>query len=269
METDNLTKQDEEIEALNAIYGDDWTMESDKTRSYSIKILEKEYEVVLYVTMPEDYPSQSPPSYEFSAPWMDRKDKSELHQALDEIYLENIGECVVFQWVEKIREVLQTIKPKKRREVNERTKSKSPPTVSSDTSLVHSDCPEITHGEVIVDRKSIFQGHAAEVHSIDDVNAVLTKLKMNKKICNATHNMYAYRIERKTGKGNSILQDCDDDGEAHAGGRMLHLLQILDQKNTLVVVSRWYGGIQLGPDRFRHINNATRQAIQQAGLLKK
>ncbi|CAH1641776.1 unnamed protein product [Spodoptera littoralis] len=135
METDNLTKQDEEIEALSAIYGDDWAMESDKTRSYSIKILEKEYEVVLYVTMPEDYPSQSPPSYEFSAPWMDRKDKSELHQALDEIYLENIGECVVFQWVEKIREVLQTIKPKKRREVNERTKSKSPPTVSSDTSL--------------------------------------------------------------------------------------------------------------------------------------
>lgn len=30
-----------------------------------------------------------------------------------------------------------------------------------------------------------------------------------------------------------------------------------------------YGGIQLGPDRFRHINNATRQVIQQAGLLKK
>ncbi|XP_022837219.1 protein IMPACT-like [Spodoptera litura] len=161
-------------------------------------------------------------------------------------------------------------KAKKRQKVNKTTKSKSPPTVSSDTSLVHSDCPEITHGEVIVDRKSIFQGHAAEVHSIDDVNAVLTKLKMNKKICNAKHNMYAYRIERKTGKGkSSILQDCDNDGEAHAGGRMLHLMQILDQKNTLVVVTRWYGGIQLGPDRFRHINNATRQAIEQAGLLKK
>ncbi|XP_022837221.1 protein IMPACT-like [Spodoptera litura] len=169
METNNLNKQNEEIEALSAIYGDDWTMESDKTRSYSITIYEKKYEVVLYVTMPEDYPSQSPPSYEFSAPWMDRKDKSELHQALDEIYLENIGKSVVYQWVEKIREVLQTIKPKKRQKVNKTTKSKSPPTVSSDTSLVHSDCPEITHGEVIVDRKSIFQGHAAEVHSIDDV----------------------------------------------------------------------------------------------------
>ncbi|KAF9423679.1 hypothetical protein HW555_001005 [Spodoptera exigua] len=219
--------------------------------------------------MPEDYPSQSPANYELSAPWMDRQEKIALHQALDEIYLENVGECVVFQWVEKIREVLQTIKPAKR-EANrkkDRSKSKSPPTLQP--TQAENEVPEIIHGEVIVDRKSIFQGHAAEVHSIEDVNAVLARLKMNKKISNATHNMYAYRIERKTNKGASILQDCDDDGEAHAGGRMLHLLQILDQKNTLVVVSRWYGGIQLGPDRFRHINNATRQAIQQAGLLKK
>ena len=52
--------------------------------------------------------------------------------------------------------------------------------------------------------------------------------------------MYAYRIEKKTEKGTTMLQDCDDDGETHAGGRMSHLLQILDQKNTLVVVSRWY-----------------------------
>lgn len=52
--------------------------------------------------------------------------------------------------------------------------------------------------------------------------------------------MYAYRIEQQTAKGTTIQQDYDDDGESHAGGRMLHLLQILDQKNTLVVVSRWY-----------------------------
>lgn len=70
-------------------------------------------------------------------------------------------------------------------------------------------------------------------------SAMLAKLKQNKKIVNATHNMLAYRIERQTAKGTSVLQDCDDDGETHAGGRMLHLLQILDQKNACVVVSRW------------------------------
>lgn len=77
------------------------------------------------------------------------------------------------------------------------------------------------------------------MNNLTSFSTVLTKLKTNKKINNAKHNMFAYRIQKKTGKGTTILQDCDDDGEAHAGGRMLHLLQILDQKNTLVVVTRW------------------------------
>ena len=64
-----------------------------------------------------------------------------------------------------------------------------------------------------------------------------------------------------------MLQDCDDDGETHAGSRMLHLLEILDGQNVLVVVSRWYGGIQLGPDRFKHINNAARQVMELAGAV--
>ncbi|CAK1589675.1 unnamed protein product [Parnassius mnemosyne] len=266
MDSDNLTKQIEEVEALSSIYGEDWTTESESNRSYNIKIKENDREVILYVTMPPDYPGQAPPKYELSAPWMDRREKEKLHISLDEVYLENIGETVIYQWVEKIRETLQKIKPK---ETPKKISNNITVDEVLDLASLEINCPEITHGEVIVDRKSSFQGHAAEVHSVDDVNAVLAKLKQNKKILNATHNMYAYRIERKTEKGTSMLQDCDDDGETHAGGRMLHLLQILDQKNTLVVVSRWYGGIQLGPDRFRHINNATRQVIQQAGLLKK
>ncbi|XP_049881094.1 protein IMPACT-B-like [Pectinophora gossypiella] len=261
---DNLVKQAEEVEALSSIYGSDWTTESEASRSYSIRVEDNKRECILYVTMPEGYPGESPPKYELSAPWMERKDKEKLHQALDEVYLENIGETVIFQWVEKIREIMQNIKS-----VETQKKKEKAPIDTLDLTELEISCPDITHGEVIQDRKSSFQGHAAEVHSMSDVNAVLAKLKQNKKILNATHNMYAYRIERKTERGVSVLQDCDDDGEAHAGGRMLHLLQILDQKNTLVVVSRWYGGIQLGPDRFRHINNATRQVIQQAGLLKK
>jgi putative IMPACT (imprinted ancient) family translation regulator len=34
----------------------------------------------------------------------------------------------------------------------------------------------------------------------------------------------------------------------------------------LVVVSRWFGGILLGPSRFSFINNAARNAIVQSGL---
>lgn len=29
----------------------------------------------------------------------------------------------------------------------------------------------------------------------------------------------------------------------------------------IVVVSRWFGGTHLGPDRFKHINSATRDVL--------
>ncbi len=63
------------------------------------------------------------------------------------------------------------------------------------------------------------------------------------------------------------LQDYDDDGEDAAGGRLLHLLQILDVKDTVVVVTRWYGGVKLGPARFTHINNAARMVLEKCGQL--
>lgn len=41
--------------------------------------------------------------------------------------------------------------------------------------------------------------------------------------------------------------------------------QILDIRNVVVVVSRWYGGILLGPDRFKHINNCARNILVEEG----
>ena len=37
--------------------------------------------------------------------------------------------------------------------------------------------------------------------------------------------------------------------------------------NVLVVVTRYFGGIHLGPDRFKHINQAARDALEAGGLL--
>merc|ERR1712062_923449 len=105
-----------------------------------------------------------------------------------------------------------------------------------------------------------------KVENMDEVQAVISKLYENRKIANATHNMYAFRFFKD---GKVFLQDCDDDRETHAGSRMLHLLEILECENVLVVVSRWYGGIQLGPDRFKHINNAARNVLEIAGVVSK
>jgi putative IMPACT (imprinted ancient) family translation regulator len=36
---------------------------------------------------------------------------------------------------------------------------------------------------------------------------------------------------------------------------------------VLVVVTRYFGGIHLGPDRFKHINQAARNALELGGFL--
>lgn len=42
----------------------------------------------------------------------------------------------------------------------------------------------------------------------------------------------------------------------------------MDARNVMVVVTRWYGGVHLGPDRFKHINNCTRDLLEAHGYIK-
>jgi hypothetical protein len=63
--------------------------------------------------------------------------------------------------------------------------------------------------------------------------------------------------------GNSkILYDVghDDDGEKWAGGRLQHVLSDMNIEGV-VVVARWYGGQNIGPIRFTHIENCAKEAI--------
>src|SRR3546814_18805223 len=68
--------------------------------------------------------------------------------------------------------------------------------------------------------------------------------------------MLAYRITTPEG---SVIYDNDEGGEGGAGRRMSELLQMMNATNVVVLVTRWYGGIQLGPDRFWDISNAARE----------
>jgi putative IMPACT (imprinted ancient) family translation regulator len=95
-------------------------------------------------------------------------------------------------------------------------------------------------------------------------------LSTNKKVAAATHNITAWRIKTtnaQTGTATTI-QDCDDGGESAAGGRLLHLMQLMDVWNVIVVITRWYGGVKLGPDRFRLINSVAREALVSGGFVK-
>ncbi|EPS98770.1 hypothetical protein FOMPIDRAFT_1164900 [Fomitopsis schrenkii] len=123
---------------------------------------------------------------------------------------------------------------------------------------------EFTIPEPIVDRKSVFIGRACPIMHPSQVPLILAHLMSDRKIARAAHpiiNAWRCRV------GQNLHQDNDDDGETAAGGRLAHLLQILDVENVLVVVTRYYGGIHLGPDRFKHINQAARNALELGGFL--
>lgn len=263
---ENLRRQQEEIEALSSIYEDSFILDS--VTSFTILVTEDCGEVVLRVNFPPNYPASSPPIYQKSAPFLSRTEKQTLCNLLDEVYIDNLGECVVYLWVEQIRTFLQKRSDSLCDNEDDENIDHSLEENILATALLNSgldNTPPIQTGNTIEDRRSVFQGHTAKVRSTDEVKLVLDKLYENKKIAHATHNIYAYRIYCEDKQ--SWLCDCEDDGEDAAGGRLLHLLEILDAVDTLVVVSRWYGGTHLGPDRFKHINNAARQVLETAGVI--
>lgn len=286
---EDLQAQIEEVEALSSIYGDEWCVIDEASRIFCIKISngldEPKLTACLQIILPPDYPSSAPPIYQINAAWLRGSKKTELANSLEDLYVEHAGESILYLWVERIREFLleksqsleavnQSEKVNMTAEEEEGDDDEDVPDVRTlrlNTENAHlfmqntddEELPPIKHGNTITDRRSTFQPHLAPVVTPRQVKMVLEKLYENKKIASATHNIYAYRIycEDK----NSFLQDCEDDGETAAGGRLLHLLQILDVRNVMVVVSRWYGGILLGPDRFKHINNCARNILVEEG----
>ena len=123
---------------------------------------------------------------------------------------------------------------------------------------------EVYHGDPIVDRKSIFQAHCAAVRGMDDITTVMDEVLSDRKVARASHNIMAYRVWDE--ERGLFLQDNDDDGESAAGSKLAHLMEIMGVRGGIVVVSRWYGGTHLGPDRFKHINNCGRIALEACGL---
>ncbi|KAG9234739.1 ribosomal protein S5 domain 2-type protein [Amylocarpus encephaloides] len=126
--------------------------------------------------------------------------------------------------------------------------------------------PSWTLSDVVVELKSVFIARSAKVSSPDQASRFLRHLlDTDKKVRSATHNITAWRIQ---GENAVTYQDCDDDGETAAGGRVLHLMQLMDLWGVMVVVTRWYGGHQLGPKRFSIINRVARDAFVKGGFVK-
>ncbi|KIX99500.1 uncharacterized protein Z520_05076 [Fonsecaea multimorphosa CBS 102226] len=131
--------------------------------------------------------------------------------------------------------------------------------------------PKWTLSDPLTVSRSTFVARACPVHSLNEAQASLSHLlASNKKVASATHNISAWRIQSPNAATGAVItvQDSDDDGETAAGGRLLHLMQLMDVWNCMVVVTRWYGGVKLGPDRFRLINQVARESLVKGGFAK-
>lgn len=93
----------------------------------------------------------------------------------------------------------------------------------------------------ITEKKSRFIANVFHVEAEDEALYIIEQLK--KKYWDASHNCYAYIVGIKT-----PIERCSDDGEpAKTAGRpMLDVLIGEELHNTLVVVTRYFGGTLLG-----------------------
>eukprot|EP01043_Picozoa_sp_COSAG02_P072896 COSAG02_NODE_13939_length_1329_cov_0.917886_2_plen_158_part_00 len=129
---------------------------------------------------------------------------------------------------------------------------------------VHTVCS----GPVRKFKKCRFQAHVADVSVQDDVeDALAAVVASDKKVAKATHSaIAAWRLDpAPSGPSSEAVAGYDDCGESGAGKRLLQLLQARGDTNTLVAVTRWYGGKPLGGARFRQITNAANELLTERG----
>jgi putative IMPACT (imprinted ancient) family translation regulator len=108
--------------------------------------------------------------------------------------------------------------------------------------------------DLIRDRGSRYAAATGVVQSKAEIDSFLVALRQRRKFDRATHHSWAAVLS-----GGGPLKN--DDGEAGAGAVILRMLEREGLADRVVVVTRWYGGVNLGGDRFAHIVTCTRAAL--------
>ncbi|GLB37375.1 putative uncharacterized protein family UPF0029 [Lyophyllum shimeji] len=120
--------------------------------------------------------------------------------------------------------------------------------------------------DTIRDRRSTFLAHASTLPSSSAFPAFLDHLSNLPVLKRATHCMYAYRTTNATDA--TVATGQDDGGESGSGDRLARLLELTGCESVVVVVSRWYGGVKLGSDRWKRISDVAKDALQKGEFLK-
>jgi len=117
----------------------------------------------------------------------------------------------------------------------------------------------------IVIQKSRFITHIERVDTVGAATLFIEKIK--KQHWNATHNCSAYIVGEL-----GAMQKANDDGEPSgtAGIPMLEVLKKREIRNTVVVVTRYFGGIKLGAGGLiRAYGGAVSETLAHVGLVER
>jgi uncharacterized YigZ family protein len=113
-----------------------------------------------------------------------------------------------------------------------------------------------------IERKSRFLSYAMPVYTEEEAVSFLNAIR--KKHYDASHNCYAYILGE-----NSEVQRSSDDGEPSgtAGIPILEVLKKENLTNTIVIVTRYFGGIMLGAGGLiRAYTEGAARAVSEAGI---
>lgn len=117
----------------------------------------------------------------------------------------------------------------------------------------------------IVIEKSRFIAHISRAETEEDAIEFIQSIK--KKHWNATHNCSAYLIGE-----HDLIQKANDDGEPSgtAGVPILEVLKKRKLKDTVVVITRYFGGIKLGAGGLiRAYGKSTSEGLNATGIVER
>ncbi len=117
----------------------------------------------------------------------------------------------------------------------------------------------------IVIEKSRFIAHISRAETEEEAIKFIQSIK--KKHWNATHNCSAYLIGE-----HDLIQKANDDGEPSgtAGVPILEVLKKRKLKDTVVVITRYFGGIKLGAGGLiRAYGKSTSEGLNATGIVER
>ncbi|ROV95478.1 hypothetical protein VPNG_08898 [Cytospora leucostoma] len=131
--------------------------------------------------------------------------------------------------------------------------------IAASTSSAWSTSPSVSL------RKSTFIARATTITDPSQRPNLLKALfDAHPELRSASHNVWAYRIRaHESSISNQAREASHDDGETGAGDLLLRILRETNTVDTLVVMTRWYGGVMLGPDRWRLMRNVVTSALSE------